>query len=239
MRRPFRTPLIEASAEVYLSPDLLVEMRAQSLRERLSPEFSKVVKIPTLLVSHDEQVSPTLFTPAYRFFTEDEQKLVQVGPRMVAYNVTRWEGFDAFKAGARSVIEAFNAVMPAVNVFQFQLSFYNRIPAVDFSEMVERLTIGKMFPNDTLLTDFFCQSSRGIDAENVILTQIQGSFADARTPEPFVAVNNIIRRRKADFPIAVDEFAEWLDAAHERARRNFWDVLTTEAQKSWEENDPN
>jgi len=237
VRRPFKTPLIEVSAELHISSSMLVEMRSQSFFDRLQPGFPTVLRVPTFLVQPES--APALFTPAYRFYSQDSSKIVQLGPRMMAYNVVQWAGFEAFKVEAGVVVEAFRSVMPKLELYQFQLSFYNRIPVTNFAELSEILIIGSAFPADTSSAEFFIQSVRALDHSSSILTQIQGLPADARTPEPYVAVNNVVRCRGTDdVPLATDSWATWLDFAHDRAKEALWSSLMPAARESWNKNEP-
>lgn len=159
---------------------------------------------------------------------------------MVTYNVVKWEGYEAFKAGACRLVDTFRAVMGAeIAIYQSRLSFFNQIPMADFAEFRERLIAGRSSAGNTTLTEFFSNSNVQLPEQGMVLTQIQAFPPDARTPEPYMAVNISVKSETPTLALLnITEWEPWLDIAHQQAKDMLWNSLTVEAQESWKENDP-
>jgi hypothetical protein len=137
-------------------------------------------------------------------------------------------------------MELYGSVMPDAPVFRFMLAFYNRILAADLSEAQCLLRIPLPVSGNTEFRELAWQSALSTDVGSVLM-QVAVASPDERTPEQYLAVNNIIRYELpaiTPFKSIVGQWRAWFDHAHDVARQIFWDSLTPAAQESWRESDP-
>jgi uncharacterized protein (TIGR04255 family) len=240
LRRPLKTPLFEVSAEVHFALEPVVEFPARSFYELMQGQYPAVQRVPTFLVADPTQLAAqNLHMPAYRFFDEAGSRVVQVGPRMVSLNTLTWQpGYEDYRAAALDVIAKYAELNPKTPVIRYALGFYNRIPAADLSEALEIINVPMPIAKNTSFKEFFWQVAQSTDAGSV-LSQVATMNPDDRTPESYIAINNIVRFDLSvvqEFSNTIKGWVEWLDAAHDIAKNTLWNQLTETAQQSWQEN---
>lgn len=233
MIRPFDTPLVEVAFEMQLRPGDVIEFRARTFHGHISNEFPQFERLPLFLVPPENNPVPIPPSPAYRFQSNDGQRMVQLGPRILAVNMLRWEGYPAYRALVEKVVGVFVDVTPDCKPDRVSVAFINRIPAQSIEEMRAILAAplperpGITFPE--FVSQFACNNELGS-----ILTQIATMPPDERTHSPYINLSHIFRR-SVDETVRIDEMLNWLDAAHEQARELMLASLTPDARRSWDE----
>lgn len=237
LRRPFLTPLSEVSAQLDLDVRSLVEFRAQSVYNALSKTYPNVQRLPVFLVTEADSV-PNVFTPGYRFYSEDGKRIVQIGPRMISLNTVNWEpGFENYRDALVEVFNTFNDIMGETRIQRYSLGFYNRLPVSDLDEIREIINVPIELGKDAQFEGLGWQTVRSAKVGD-IATQVSLRDPDERTPEPHLGVNNIIQHTLDEpRPLRdeIDNWRAWIDAANAEARENFWNLLSPAAQKSWKQ----
>lgn len=238
--RPFQTPLSEVSAQIDLVTSGLVEFRARSFYDAIKSGYPRTQRLPVFLVG-EPVANQQYHIPAYRFFSGDGRCAIQLGPRMMSVNALSWDGgFEAYRETAFSIMDRYAEVMPDEMVTAYSIGFYNRIAVADLEEAraVYRLQIGD---NRTLFDQLSYQSLHSSDA-GLVLTQVAAAQPDERMNEKHLMVNNLIRNTINDNPQTVKDiipdWRAWFEKAHIVAKDVFWNSLTPEAQKSWQETVP-
>ena len=239
--RPFSTPLAEVATQVDLDTSTLVEFRAQSFYEAVKSEYPKIQRLPMVLVADPSQLQ-NLHVAAYRFFTEDNKGVIQLGPRMITVNALTWApGYEAYRDATFGIIEKFRAINPNELVTSYSIGFYNRIPAADLAEAQSILRLNLNIDEHTQFDELSYQSARS-ETIGSVLTQVAVAQPDERMREKHLMVNNIIRRSFMPNPRSVadmeQEWRVWFEQAHRLAKDIFWNALTPEAQASWKSTAP-
>jgi uncharacterized protein (TIGR04255 family) len=239
VNRPFTTPLFEAIVEMHFDPAPPVELPARSLFEALRDEYPIESRLPVVLIP-DAQQAVNLFAPAYRFYSPDLSFIVQIGPRMIAVNTVasrvKWQGWGKFRDSSERVFRQYSDLNANARVIRLQLSFFNRIPASSLEEVRSFFNFALPGPSDTLPSDYSFQFTFPSRAGSVV-RQFALMPPDATTPVPFLAVNTIIQR-PVDGPVfrtALDDWRGWVEIAHETSKDTFYNSLSDEARKSWDE----
>jgi uncharacterized protein (TIGR04255 family) len=240
IQRSFDTPLYEAVAEIHLLPGEPVEFRALSLYQALRDRFPHVQRVPMVLVAEPSQaINP--FAPAYRFYNDSQNLVVQTGPRLIAVNAVMakspWPGWNAFNDAMQPAFDAYVALNGKSAVTRFSLSFYNRIAVSDIAEIQQVFGASVPAPHDALLSGFSYQYETDADI-GVLARQYTVMPPDASAERAYLAVNTIARRDLDGLSLesAYGEWPAWLDAAHAQCRALFYSSLSEPARSAWDRN---
>ncbi len=230
--RPFKTPLYEVSTELITAHQDVADFRAHSFYDAIKAELPAFQQYPLLLVDPRMQGPGINPTPAiYRFVGSEGNRFVSIGPRILAVNRLRWNGYPEYRDFVARIAGLYLDFCTVSPVERFSIGFYNRVPVTDLAELREIIANMPPFPPGMLIEAFTFQFTRHLDL-GLVVTQLMMRPPDQFTPEPFLAINNIIRRDNVT-GFDLSNWLPWLDAAHEAAKRLLWETLTTEAQESW------
>lgn len=233
--RPFVTPLFEVSAEVCFAHQAPVDFPGRTFAQRIADRFLLAQQFPVVFLP-SEQMTPEQLQatpPIYRFESFDSQKTIFIGPRIIAANTRRWNGYPEYRSHVEESLTLFFDLFRPPPVYRHSLGFYNRIPVSSVDELREIIQTPLDLRGNVALAELVAQSARMTDVGSV-LTQILMMKPDTHTVEPYLAVNNIIRSISlAGTQAEVAAFLGWLDRAHEIGREAIWDVLSEKAKESW------
>lgn len=238
--RPFVTPLFEVSTELNLAFRQPVDFPGLSLYTRIADVCPRVNQFPVLFVPPENMTPQQLqLTPAvYRFSSADERKAAFLGPRMVAANIRGWQGYGRYRSWVERVFGSFIEVSTEPILERHSVGFYNRVPVASIDELREILSIELDLAEGVELQEIVFQSARQT-ATGSLLTQLMMMPANAETPEPYLAITNIIRATVLAGPLReAGHVLSWLDEAHQDGRDAIWTILSERARESWKANDP-
>ena len=233
--RPFVTPLFEVSTELNLALEPIVEFRANSFYERIKKRCPKHQQLPLIAIPPEQATPEQLnMTPAvYRFFSEDEKWFVFMGPRIVAGNVRGWPGYGEYRSFVADTFGSYLDLTLRPVVQRHSIGFYNRIPVSSVGELKEILSTPLDIHDDVTLQELLFQTARNTDVGSV-LTQMFMMPGDAYTPEPYLAVNNIVRAVGVESAnLDLPKILAWLDKAHDVGKDMIWTTLSEKARESW------
>jgi uncharacterized protein (TIGR04255 family) len=239
--RPFKTPLFRVTTEVNLPFVQVGEFRGRSLLERLKKVLGAepaIQQFPVLFVPPEQatEEQKQLTPPIYSFSSTDGDRLVATGHRVITASLGKWPGYDAYKAFVQEVLSIYFELSYEPQIQRHSLGFYNRIPVADVTELREILKTSADLDDGISLFEFVRQHAHSTEAGSV-LTQMIVLPGDATTPEPFLAVNNIIRSEEcAGSYTGLAQILEWLDKAHDIGKSLLWNSLSNTAKESWKAN---
>jgi uncharacterized protein (TIGR04255 family) len=233
----FKTPLVEAVAEVDFVLQPLIEFRALAVYRAIQGDYPAFERLPAVLIPNElgGQQLPS-YLPAIRFFSSDRQRLVQYGPRLLTFNETAYPGWATFKERFSSVFRRFAEMDQLVIAERFQLQYVNRLPAVTPTELQRFLTLDLNVTEATLRNDFlFRRTDRhDLGMSSVLIGPLE---PDAYRPEPTFGVTcSEVGFATIQFDAErFDSIVDWFEKAHTRVKDAFWNLLNAETQRDWRE----
>jgi uncharacterized protein (TIGR04255 family) len=212
-------------------------MRTQTIFELVKDQFPNVQQLPVILTPINPANLPNPAPPAYRFFSPEGDSIVQIGPRMFAVNMLKWDrGYGYFQDCLVRATRAFAEAMGKPLIQRYSLGFYNRFPASSVEEVSELLKVS-LPPGDLRFEQLVLQWLRETETGQ-LLSQISTMPPDERMAEQYVSLNNIFSTMLSPAtPLDVEHWLAWIDRTHQIARDVFWEMLTPEAQNAWKESD--
>lgn len=229
----FQTPLQEAVVEVNFGAAPLVEFRAQSLHNLLRSDFPTFIKFPFFLVPQEGQAIPP-YVPAYRFFSEDQARLVQYGPRVISYNRYRYPGWNDFRAEFTDFFYRVTEAGFGQGLERAALTYVNRMPASTPQELQGLLSIDLGITAETVPLDFIIRrvEARPEGLLNVTFMPIGPDQFSGRQSMGVTCV--MVRPLNGQLNLdALAEIFGWFEAAHAQIRDKFWSLLSEEVQNEW------
>jgi uncharacterized protein (TIGR04255 family) len=223
-------PLAEPTAtevlfELRFNSSRHITTYADALRRRVEAKYPKDEKLDSIslglkiengpegprMEAFDQNSFEGLDVVTRRFSNPQTQTLMQIGPSMVTFNTTRYEGFDAFVSEMMDVLQIHNEYACVESYRRFGLRYINHIP------------LSEAYPNDVFswivpLPPDISPSKPLVSNAQEIVTQVEDSRQRLVAAYPQVdQKNNLVSLLDIDFFL---EFAS--PEAPQQSRLNAW-----------------
>jgi uncharacterized protein (TIGR04255 family) len=225
-----KSPLVEAIFEMRFTtaPDRGVELLPGVMLSALGREFPRVEQLPLGALPRDIRARPE-FQHAPVFKLQGENQVLQLGDRVVAFNVTGpYPGWPRFRDRAVRVAQALRASEQIVVLDRYSLKYLNLIDSPEAGSPTDPFNVRVEAQACELLLDGFRlrfeTTVRGF--RNIV--EIASNATAAGRPEKHGTMLSLDTIAESVDPHFWNHIPERLDAAHEVLEHIFLALLRSE-----------
>ena len=213
------SPLVEVIFEVRFPGEPAVECHRDRFFNEIRDDF------PTVWVPHVEPGKPLSMQP-YHFKTNDGSESVMVAINRFAYSARRYEGFEAFRPHALSLVKKFCGKYGIKKLSRTGLRYVNVIPFLRSDDLVpwtKYFTVNLAMPESSMKeVSNVALVLESRSATGKMTTRIACGKSEDETQEVFILDFDFSKTKALD----VSKIPQYLDESHEHTKKVFEGVVS-------------